>query len=93
MTYLFTDSDFLNAESEFLRLTAASVAAVDPDEQAALRFQASGHLANLLGSMPTSKHAAAAVLRVIANTVVTTVSADVVGGLMRVNSMANPLDF
>ena len=85
MTYLYSDADFLNAESEFLRLTALSVAATG-DEAAALRFQASGHLANLLGSVPVSKHSAAAVLRVIANPAVTTVSGDVVGGLMRVNS-------
>ncbi|MEI6560359.1 MAG: hypothetical protein WCO00_18325 [Rhodospirillaceae bacterium] len=41
---------------------------------------------NLLGSMPTSKRAAAAVIRTIANPAVSTVSGDVVGGLMKVNS-------
>ena len=84
MTYLFTDAGFATAEQEFLRLTALSVASSIPDEQAALRFQASGQLANLLGLVPTSKHSAAAVIRTIANPAVSTVGGDLVGGLMRV---------
>lgn len=86
MTFLLNDQDFATAEVEYHRLIGLSVASSDPDEQAALRFQANAQLASLLNSIPVSKKSCACVTRIIQGQVTATASPDIITGLKLINS-------
>ena len=86
MTFLTTDYEFATAELEYNRLIGLSVASTNPDEKAALRFQANAQLFNMLNSIPVSKKSAACVTRIIQGQVSGAASPDVVTGLKLINT-------